>query len=92
MLDEIYKRLKPVPHLLVYKKEEIPEEYHYRSANGILPLELYTDIHWTAAEASDALNNEFTMQIRGKKRKFKIDNDHICNILLNFCLAHSFVL
>ncbi|GAB6032703.1 ectonucleotide pyrophosphatase phosphodiesterase [Chamberlinius hualienensis] len=35
----------------VYKKEEIPEEYHYRNNRRIMPILLVADEHWAISES-----------------------------------------
>ncbi|OUC43555.1 type I phosphodiesterase / nucleotide pyrophosphatase [Trichinella nativa] len=45
--DEIYNLLKnKVPHLTVYKKNEIPEFYHYNNSDRVMPLVIESDLHW----------------------------------------------
>ncbi|XP_048408448.1 ectonucleotide pyrophosphatase/phosphodiesterase family member 7 [Stegostoma tigrinum] len=43
--EEIYQALKNAhPHLNVYKKEELPERFHYSKNERILPILLYGDL------------------------------------------------
>jgi len=37
-LEEIYNKLKPVKNLIVYKKEEVDPELHYKNNRRIMPL------------------------------------------------------
>lgn len=36
--DNVYAELKKVPNLTVYRKSEIPEEFHYRHNRRIMPI------------------------------------------------------
>ena len=36
--DEVYTAFQRVPHVTVYRKEDIPSEYHYKWNDRILPL------------------------------------------------------
>ena len=46
-LEKIYKALKDkVPHLTVYLKEDIPEEFHIKNNNRTAPLVLLPDPGW----------------------------------------------
>ena len=37
-LNDTYQKLKTVPHLYTYLKEEIPEEFHYRYNRRVMPI------------------------------------------------------
>lgn len=41
--EEIYNKLQNIPHLTVYRKEDIPDEFHYKHNRRIQPLLLVTD-------------------------------------------------
>ncbi len=45
-LDRITKKLKSVPHLSVYKKEEIPDRYHFKNHYRIKDVLLVADEGW----------------------------------------------
>lgn len=46
-VDEVYERLSGAhPHLSVYRKEEIPEEWHYRESTRITPIVGLVDGGW----------------------------------------------
>ncbi|VDN12074.1 unnamed protein product [Dibothriocephalus latus] len=46
-IEEIYQRLKgKLPHATVYKKEEIPESYHYKNNPRIAPIVVIADLGW----------------------------------------------
>ena len=45
-LDQITEQLKDVPHLKVYKKDEIPERYHYKNHYRIKDVLLIADEGW----------------------------------------------
>ena len=38
------------PHLKVYKKEDIPEHFHYRHNERIMPILLEADEGWTIVQ------------------------------------------
>ncbi|KRZ29737.1 Ectonucleotide pyrophosphatase/phosphodiesterase family member 5, partial [Trichinella pseudospiralis] len=43
----------PVPHLTVYKKNEIPEFYHYNNSDRVMPLVIESDLHWRLITSDD---------------------------------------
>ena len=45
--EELYKALQTVEHTTVYRKEEIPKEYHYSNNRRIMDLLLVADIGYT---------------------------------------------
>ena len=45
-LNTIVKKLKKVPHISVYKKEDIPERYHYKNHYRIKDVLLVADEGW----------------------------------------------
>jgi alkaline phosphatase D len=45
-LNRIVKKLKMIPHLNVYKKEEIPERYHFKNHYRIKDVLLVADEGW----------------------------------------------
>lgn len=69
MEDIIYNAVKNASHLTVYKKEDIPLDYHYANTSGVMPLQFVADIHWRLAHyysgKNDAMKNFIT--VRGKK-------------------------
>ncbi len=81
MTDSIYKRLKgKAKHTTTYKKQEIPKEYHYAKGAGVLPIQLYADIHWRLAyndtTSKSAKNGDkVRMTFRGKENEFKLQNN-----------------
>jgi predicted AlkP superfamily pyrophosphatase or phosphodiesterase len=46
MVDEIVKNLTGVDHLRVYKKENIPDHWHYKNNRRILPVLAVADEGW----------------------------------------------
>ncbi|XP_064629010.1 ectonucleotide pyrophosphatase/phosphodiesterase family member 5-like isoform X2 [Lineus longissimus] len=44
--DEVYKGFKKFHHLTVYKKDEIPKNYHYSKNERILPIVVVADEGW----------------------------------------------
>ncbi|XP_067885484.1 glycerophosphocholine cholinephosphodiesterase ENPP6 isoform X2 [Heterodontus francisci] len=45
-LNELYSRLKKVKEMSVYKKDEIPDRYHYKGGNFVAPLTLLAEKGW----------------------------------------------
>jgi predicted AlkP superfamily pyrophosphatase or phosphodiesterase len=46
-IDRIYRALKGrLPHLTVYKRDEVPERYHYRDSAHIAPIIGVPDLGW----------------------------------------------
>ena len=46
-LDELYKNLSAIPHLRTFKKQAIPDEWHYKHNRRILPILIVADEGWT---------------------------------------------
>lgn len=58
MLDEIYKNLtqpNTPEHLTVYKKQDIPEEYHWKRNRRIPPIYLDPDVGWVVTKSNATL-------------------------------------
>ncbi|XP_026089371.1 ectonucleotide pyrophosphatase/phosphodiesterase family member 5-like isoform X1 [Carassius auratus] len=54
-LEEVYSLLKNAnPNMLVYKKEEIPDHYHYRHNVRIMPLIIEAKEGWTVMQNRNA--------------------------------------
>lgn len=51
--DTIVSKLKNVAHLEVYKKSEIPQEYHYSRNRRILDILIVADLGYTIVESKD---------------------------------------
>ncbi len=50
-LEEVYNSLKNAnPNMVVYKKEEIPDHYHYRHNVRIMPLIIEVKEGWTVMQ------------------------------------------
>lgn len=50
-LEEVYSLLKNAnPNMVVYKKEEIPDHYHYRHNVRIMPLIIEVKEGWTVMQ------------------------------------------
>lgn len=47
--EKIYNHLKNVSHIKVYKKEDIPVEYHYTNNRRIMPVLVVGDEGWSVA-------------------------------------------
>ena len=45
-----YQRLKGIPHLKVYLKEKIPEEFHYKHNRRLMPLLIVAEDQWIIAK------------------------------------------
>lgn len=43
---ETYQHLKGIPHLNVYLKEKIPEEFHYKHNRRVMPILIVADDEW----------------------------------------------
>ena len=55
-LDDVYNTLKDAhPHLKVYKKEEIPEDWHNSKHRRIPPLFLVADMGWVMTDGQSFL-------------------------------------
>ncbi|RXM30932.1 Ectonucleotide pyrophosphatase/phosphodiesterase family member 6 [Acipenser ruthenus] len=49
-LDEVYNKLKVVKSMTVYKKEEIPDRFHYKKGKFVSPLTLVAEPGWFIIE------------------------------------------
>ncbi|XP_048449916.1 glycerophosphocholine cholinephosphodiesterase ENPP6 [Rhincodon typus] len=49
-LNELYSNLKKVKEMSVYKKDEIPDKYHYKGGKFVAPLTLLAQKGWFIAE------------------------------------------
>jgi hypothetical protein len=58
----VYNGFKKIPHLTVYKQEDIPQTYHYSKNWRILPIIAVADEGWTLSQ----LGNPFEHQNRTK--------------------------
>lgn len=97
--DEIYNKLSNIPHLKVYKKADIPDEFHYKNNRRIQPLLLVTDDGYslshnksTAEHGNHGYNNSFSNMhpffiARGPsfKKGFKIDTFNNVDIYPLMC-------
>ena len=45
--DELYKNLTTIPHLRTFKKEDIPDKWHYKHNRRILSILIVADEGWT---------------------------------------------
>ncbi|XP_044305833.1 glycerophosphocholine cholinephosphodiesterase ENPP6 isoform X1 [Varanus komodoensis] len=54
-LLEVYNKLKNVPHLTVYRKEDIPDRFYYKKGKFVPPLTLVAEEGWFIVESRDAL-------------------------------------
>ena len=50
--EAIYNSLSKVDHLHVYRKQDIPEEYHYKYNRRIMPIFVTADEGWYILENS----------------------------------------
>jgi len=64
-LDEVYSRLKPVSHLKVWKREELPAHYHYGTNQRIPAL---------VVEADSAYGIEIRHKAQGSGLKAEVRN------------------
>ncbi|RMX34747.1 hypothetical protein pdam_00010202 [Pocillopora damicornis] len=56
MLDKTYKKLKVIPHLNVYLKKEIPEEFHYKHNRRVMPIFIVADDQWIITRSISEIN------------------------------------
>ncbi len=57
MTEAIVKNLSGVDHIKVYKKEDIPERFHYQNSRRIMPIVVMADEGWLITTVSpNALN------------------------------------
>ena len=46
-IEAVYQSLQGIEHTQVFKKEDIPEKFHYKDNNRIEPILLLADEHWS---------------------------------------------
>ena len=56
-LNDIYQKLKTVPHLNTYLKEEIPEEFHYRHNRHVMPIFIVAEEGWTITKNKSKIDS-----------------------------------
>lgn len=56
-LDAVFSALRTVPHLQVWKRDSMPERYHYRESPRITPLVLLADEGWTISSRARIARN-----------------------------------
>ena len=56
-LNVTYQKLKTVPHLYTYLKEEIPEEFHYRHNRRVMPIFLVIEEGWTITKNKSKIDS-----------------------------------
>lgn len=74
--EEVYKRLKNVPHLHVYHKHEVPEYLHFRNNSRISPLVVVPSEGWLVSSkkgrrVTSPENGEWTEMAHGVSCKCK---------------------
>jgi hypothetical protein len=42
--EAVYSQLRLIPNVTIYKKEELPDRYHYRDNRRVAPLLIYADV------------------------------------------------
>ncbi|VDM22246.1 unnamed protein product [Hydatigera taeniaeformis] len=53
-VDQLYDRLKKLPNCDVYRKEDIPDKYHYKNNKRIAPIVVFPHLGWMVqTNASD---------------------------------------
>ncbi|XP_034967611.2 glycerophosphocholine cholinephosphodiesterase ENPP6 [Zootoca vivipara] len=53
--SEVYNKLKNVPHMTVYKKEDIPARFYYKEGKFVSPLTLVAEEGWFIVESKEKL-------------------------------------
>ena len=56
-LNGTYQKLKTVPHLYTYLKEEIPEEFHYRHNRRVMPIFIVAEEVWTITKNKSRIDS-----------------------------------
>ncbi|XP_064418375.1 glycerophosphocholine cholinephosphodiesterase ENPP6 [Latimeria chalumnae] len=54
-LTEVYNKLKVVEHMTVYKKDDIPDRFHYKNGKFVSPLTLVAEQGWFITESKEKL-------------------------------------
>lgn len=50
--DDLFKNLSAIPHLRAFKKQDIPEKWHYKNNRRILPIFILADEGWTIVKVN----------------------------------------
>ena len=56
-LNDTYQKLKTVPHLYTYLKEEIPEEFHYSHNRRVMPIFIVAEEGWTITKNKSKIDS-----------------------------------
>ena len=57
MLDKTYQKLKGIPHLQAYLKDDIPEEFHYKHNRRVMPIFIVADDHWIITKNTSQIDS-----------------------------------
>lgn len=56
MLNKTYQRLRGIPHLRAYLKDDIPEEFHYKHNRRVMPIFIVADDQWSITKNTSQMN------------------------------------
>jgi hypothetical protein len=68
--DDVYKKLQQVEHLTVYKKEDIPKEFHYSNSRRITPIVVTAALGFHICQNASAC-----FELKGKGQRLLIGCD-----------------
>lgn len=81
----IYDHLKDVPNMEIYRKANVPVNYHYSDANGLMPLQLVAKIHYvfsdSAIENETVNGNDANIRDSGDRKHMDRISMHTNNVL-----------
>ena len=83
--EYVYKRLKNVPHLHVYRKKEVPECLHFRNNRRISPLVLFPCEGWVVS----SVNGRRVKSAQVKKKDLTHGLSSKCKSMSTAFIAHG---
>ncbi|XP_045196837.2 bis(5'-adenosyl)-triphosphatase enpp4-like [Mercenaria mercenaria] len=58
MIETVFQNLSRAPHMKVYRKEEIPNRWHYKNHRRVLPILAVADEGWMIVKGPEDYKNE----------------------------------
>ena len=50
--EEVFRQAAAIPHVTAYRKEDIPDHFHYKHNDRIMPIIVVSDEGWTLSSVS----------------------------------------
>lgn len=92
-VDEVIHSLYNVRHMTAYKKEDIPERWHFKNNRRVMPIFLVAEKGWLITAVSIIINKTCNAQnTLGSKRAFTIKtNPEYASDTANYQRSNSYL-